>query len=403
MKILVSNVGSTSLKFKLFEMPEEHLLCEAKIERVGSSDDAIYQYHNLLTGFRIKKEHCCVPTYTEGIQMFIDSCTDSTNGVLRSVSELNAIGFKTILAKNYLHVHELTEEVQNAMREYLFVAPAHNGPYLEAIEQFQKLLPDARMIGVFETAFHTTIPQERRMYALPYEWYEAYGLQRMGYHGASHSYVADSLTLTYGTTGKTISCHLGGSCSLCAIENGVSVDTSFGFSLQTGLPHANRTGDTDPYIVPFLLNEGLEMPQIMEAMSKKGGLLGISGVSNDLRKIEEAAADGNQRAKLAIDMFVNSIIRYIGSFHAELGGLDNLVFTGGIGENSVTIRQAVCDALVHLGIILDHSSNQCMNSCPGLISSPASKVRVHIIPANEEIGVVRRTYQYLQAEEATLS
>ena len=388
MKILVSNVGSTSLKFKLYDMPSEAVLCEAKVERVGSDHDAIYSYKD--ANRDEKREGCSVPGYTEGIRLFL---TDMS-GVCGE-DEIAAVGFKTVLAKGYYGIHELTDEVIAAMREYLFVAPAHNGPYLEAIGCFREIMPGARLVGVFETAFHTTIPPERTLYSLPYEWYERYGIKRMGYHGASHSYVADTLKSRYGSTGRSVSCHLGGSCSLCAIEDGLSVDTSFGFSLQTGVMHANRAGDIDSYIVPYLLNEGISMDEILYGLSKNGGLLGVSGVSNDLRMVQAAADEGNERAKLAVDMFVNQIVKYAGAFTAELGGLDNLVFTGGIGENSVAVRERVCSALSFLGLELDNSANNAPNSGVREISSPNSRVRALVIPANEELGIARRSYELI--------
>ena len=264
MKILVSNVGSTSLKFRLFDMEQsERVLCEAKVERVGDPSKAIYSYINTLSGYSEKKENCSVGNYTAGIRLFLDSMTDPDIGVLSSTDAIEAVGFKTVLAKGYYGVHELDEQVLQAMREFLFVAPAHNAPYLEAIEQFRAIMPKARLIGVFETAFHTTIPLCRRIYSVPYEWYEKYGIMRMGYHGASHSYIAEQAAAD-----RVISCHLGGSCSICAIEHGRSVDTSFGFSLQTGIPHANRVGDIDPYIIPFLENSGMSRDEILTAMSE---------------------------------------------------------------------------------------------------------------------------------------
>lgn len=395
MKILVSNVGSTSLKFKLYEMPDQTVLCEAKIERVGSQTDAIYHYKNSLSGASKKREGCCVPSYTEGIGLFLaDMCGE--NGAASSKEEISAVGFKTVLAKGFYGVHELKDVVLDAMREYLFVAPAHNGPYLEAIDRFREMMPWARLVGVFETAFHTTIPLERSMYAIPYEWYERFGIKRLGYHGASHAYVAEALEHMYVSTGKTVSCHLGGSCSLCAIDEGKSADTSFGFSLQTGVPHANRVGDLDPYVVPFLVNEGMSMDEVLTGLSKNGGLLGVSGVSNDLRHVELAAQSGNERAKLAIDMFVSSIVKYAGAFCAVLGGLDNLVFTGGIGENSASVRRQVCAALEYMGLELDGSANSTCGGELTVISAPTSRVRVLVIPANEELGIARQTYTAIQ-------
>ena len=392
MKVLAANVGSTSLKFKLFEMPEETALCEAKIERVGSRDKAIFAYGSLVTGKHYRLEGQCIPDYTTGIRMFLEALVSGEYGVIKSVGEIDRIGFKTVLSKGFYGVHELTDAVMDGMRDYLFIAPVHNAAYLEAIGQFNNLLPDVPKIGVFETAFHTTIPIERRIYGVPYEWYEKYGLMRMGYHGASHGYIAQE-SCAYGKAGRVISCHLGGSCSVCAIQDGRSVDTSFGFSLQSGLIHANRTGDADPYMIPFLQSEGLSAEEIEDGLSKHGGLLGISGVSNDMRDLQSAAESGNERARLAVDAFVSGIIKQIGAFYAELGGLDQLVFTGGIGEHSAFVRNAVCSQLRHLGIELDEEKNSASEPV-GVISAAGSEVLVTVIPANEELGVARETAAY---------
>ena len=392
MKVLAANVGSTSLKFKLFEMPEETALCEAKIERVGSRDKAIFAYGSLVTGKHYRLEGQCIPDYTTGIRMFLEALVSGEYGVIKSVGEIDRIGFKTVLSKGFYGVHELTDAVMDGMRDYLFIAPVHNAAYLEAVGQFNNLLPDVPKIGVFETAFHTTIPIERRIYGVPYEWYEKYGLMRMGYHGASHGYIAQE-SCAYGKAGRVISCHLGGSCSVCAIQDGRSVDTSFGFSLQSGLIHANRTGDADPYMIPFLQSEGLSAEEIEDGLSKHGGLLGISGVSNDMRDLQSAAESGNERARLAVDAFVSGIIKQIGAFYAELGGLDQLVFTGGIGEHSAFVRNAVCSQLRHLGIELDEEKNSASESV-GVVSAAGSEVLVTVIPANEELGVARETAAY---------
>ena len=392
MKVLAANVGSTSLKFKLFEMPEETALCEAKIERVGSRDKAIFAYGSLVTGKHYRLEGQCIPDYTTGIRMFLEALVSGEYGVIKSVGEIDRIGFKTVLSKGFYGVHELTDAVMDGMRDYLFIAPVHNAAYLEAVGQFNNLLPDVPKIGVFETAFHTTIPIERRIYGVPYEWYEKYGLMRMGYHGASHGYIAQE-SCAYGKAGRVISCHLGGSCSVCAIQDGRSVDTSFGFSLQSGLIHANRTGDADPYMIPFLQSEGLSAEEIEDGLSKHGGLLGISGVSNDMRDLQSAAENGNERARLAVDAFVSGIIKQIGAFYAELGGLDQLVFTGGIGEHSAFVRNAVCSQLRHLGIELDEEKNSASESV-GVVSAASSAVLVTVVPANEELGVARETAAY---------
>ena len=396
MLILVCNVGSTSLKYKLFDMPAAEVLAEGKTERVGRSD-AIFSYRNRRNGFAEKLEGISVPGYAEGVRLFLRYLLGEESGALKSMDELEAVGFKTVLAKGYYGVHELTEEVLAAMEAYVPVAPAHNPPYIEAIRVFRSLLPDKRMVGCFETAFHTSIPLARRLYALPYEWYERYGICRLGYHGASHGYIARQIRARAGERFKLISCHMGGSGSICAIEDGKSVDTSFGFSLQTGIPHANRAGDLDAYVIPFLLSQGLSMPEILEGIGKKGGLLGISGLSNDLRDIEAAAREGNARAALAIDAFCEAVIKYIGAFTAELGGMDYLVFTGGIGENSVLVREKVCSRLACLGVQFDAAANRGLQG-EGTISAPGSPVTVLVLPTNEELGIARTIWEKFPAE-----
>ena len=398
MKILVSNVGSTSLKFKLFEMPEETVLCTGKVERVGS-DDAIFSYARTADGFRDDRQAVCIPSYTEGISLFLECMTDPQHGVIETIDEVDAIGFKTVAAKDYNGIHLIDENVLAAMEEYMSIAPAHNSAYLEAIGCFRRLLPDTDFVGVFETAFHQTIPLQRKLYSLPYEWYEDYGIQKLGYHGASHSYAASVLEKLLGTTGKAVTCHLGGSCSLCAVEDGKSVDTSFGMSLQVGLPQNNRCGDMDPYIIRYLESKGLSEDEIFEAMTKQSGLLGVSGVGRDLRYLMEAADSGNKRAAIAIEMFIESLLRYIGAYAAEMGGLDNLVFTGGIGENSVYVRARVCEKLGFIGVLLDADKNAAaVGRGVQCISSEGSRVGVFVVPADEEIVVGRKTFELLNKQ-----
>ena len=274
------------------------------------------------------------------------------------------------------------------MRAYLSVAPAHNSCYLEAIAAFRRLLPGVRQVGVFETAFHQTIPLARRIYPIPYEWYERYGVMKMGYHGASHGYIARRLS----GYRRVISCHLGGSGSICAILDGKSVDNSFGFSLQAGIPHASRTGDMDVYIVPFLLDQGLSMEEIFDGLGKNGGLRGISGTSGDMRDIEEAVRNGSERAALAIDVMAESILRYIGAYIVELGGLDALAFTGGIGENSVRLREKIANGLSFMGARIDERQNA-SESGERRISADNSTISIFVIPANEERVVVEETYK----------
>lgn len=386
MKILVCNAGSTSLKFKLWQMPEFVCLASGRVERVGS-ENAIFQYTSGDTG--VYREPISIPDYECGIRLFLDELVCGKGRAIDSESEIEAVGFKTVLAKGYPGVHELKEDVLDGMRAYLSVAPAHNSAYLEAIATVHAALPNARLIGVFETAFHQTIPLKYRLYPIPYEWYERYGVMKMGYHGASHGYIARALA----PRKRVISCHLGGSGSICAILNGKSIDNSFGFSLQAGIPHSSRTGDADLYIVPFLLEQGLSIDEIYSELGKNGGLKGISGTSGDLRDIEKAIREGSERAQLALDMMAASILRYIGAYIVELGGLDAIAFTGGVGENSARMRKMIADGLSFMGAKLDEGANACEKPS-GLISRPDSAVEIFVIPADEEYIVVSETYKF---------
>ena len=394
MKYLVCNAGSTSLKFKLYEMPQQTVLSTGKVERVRNLDDAIFHYENTVTGNKIKLEGQSIPDYAEGIRRYLSCLLSASVGAVKSLDDIFCVCFKSVLSRGFYGVCELTDEVLLGMEEMLPVAPAHNIPYLEVIRLMKELIPSTKLVGSFETAFHTTIPIERRLYGAPYEWYEKYGLMRMGYHGASHRYVSEKTAELLGTSGyKLISCHLGGSSSLCAVENGRSVDTSFGLSLQTGVIQAERTGDFDTFAVPYLMQQGLSFEEILEQLSKNGGLKGISGISGDMRQVRKAAEEGNERARLAINVYVNGIIKTIGAFYAELGGLDAIAFTGGIGENDPLLRLQICGALKHFGVKLDYAANFANSN---IISSPDSKVKLFMIHTDEEEIVSRQAWELLE-------
>lgn len=389
MKVLICNAGSTSLKFKLYEMPACTVLATGKVERVGSQDDAIFGYCNTSTGYKVDARKQNIPDYAVGIRKFLFELTEGEGAGLSNIKEIERVGYKSVLSKDHYGIHEIDEGVMQGMRDFFPLAPVHNSAYLKAIETVQTVLPDAKHVGVFETAFHRDIPLERKIYGVPYEWYETYGIQRLGYHGASHGYIADCLNAEKKEY-KAISCHLGGSASICGIMNGKSVDTSFGMSLETGLIHANRVGDMDPTMIHFLKQVGLSEEEILQGCQKRGGLLGISGVSNDLRYVMEAADQGNARAKLAVDVFVTGIVHYIGAFFLGLGGLTDLVFTAGIGEHSDRVRSMVCEKLAVIGVKLNEEANR---AHAPVISAPDSKVTVHVIATDEELGIARRTYE----------
>ena len=393
MKILVCNVGSTSLKFKLFDMPQESVLIESKVERIGENAPAFFTYKDCI-GYTASQSDDYVETYSDGIALFLEHVLNGSAQIVSDISEIECVCFKTVIANGYYGTHELTEDVLAGMEEFIPVAPAHNVPYIQAIREFGEMIPDAKLIGSFETDFHKTIPEEYRTYGIPYQWTENYGLKKMGFHGASHSYIAAYLKEQYNNDTKIISCHLGGSSSLCAINKGSSVDCSFGFSPQSGILHAHRSGDLDPAVIEFLINKGYTFQEVMKELSSHGGLDGISGGYGDFRLLSEAISRGSSRAQLAFDVYCSNILQYIGKMYIELGGLHTLVFTGGIGEHSPYLRAAICEKLEFMGVQIDSYLNNRDYVC-GLISKPNSSVQVFVIPANEELMVVRKSYQVL--------
>ena len=397
MRVLICNAGSTSLKFKLYLMPDETVLAGGNIERIRDEKGGLFRYYNA-DGFR-EETHAFVKDYRAGIDMFLSKLCGKEHGAIADTSDIDAVGFKTVLSKDHYGVHLMDDETIQGMRDFLSVAPAHNSHYLEAVRSFKKILPATPMVGAFETAFHQTMPKEAYIYSGPYEWYEKYGIRRLGYHGASHSYVADCLTAELGEKYRAVSCHLGGSGSLCAIVDGSSTDTSFGMSLQCGIPQSNRAGDIDPFIISYLMRDcGMTEKEVFDDLGKKGGLLGISGISNDLRDIEEEA-NHDERARLAIDIYVREIIRYIGGYAAIMGGLDAIALTGGIGENSLIVRNKVAEAFSFLGLKqgTKRPMKEGKHGSPGVeITSDDSEVRMFVIPANEELGIARKVYDKLR-------
>lgn len=396
MHVLVCNAGSTSLKYKLFEMPGEAALAEGKMDRVGSRSASIFSYKSGGTSF--KKEDVDIPSYREGIRIFLETLTDARTGVIGSVGDVDAIGFKTVIGKGYTGVHDIDGGCLQGLEDYMNIAPVHNGAYLEAIRAFKALLPDMPMVGVFEPFFHRTMPEEAYVYGIPYEWTQEYGIRRYGFHGASHRFVSESAE-KYGHPRRVISCHLGGSGSICAIKDGQSQNNSFGFSLQAGIQHGSRTGDLDPFIPIYLLKSGMPLDDVWDGLVKRGGLYGISGVSGDLRDIQQAAATGNKRAQLAIDVYCHGIRSYIGSYYAQLGGLNLLAFTGGIGENSAEVRRAVCAPLAHMGLLLDENKNAACHGSETVISADGSPVTIVVIPANEELVIAREVSAHMAAKK----
>jgi acetate kinase len=384
MKILVANLGSTSFKYRLFDMDRRRQLARGGIERIGSPESRcaveIGEHKRELTvkaGDHVEAVHHCLA-----------QLTDTVCGCLHDAAEVSAIAFKTVHGGRYSGVQRVTPDVLAAMEEVCGVAPAHNPPYIAAMRLLAEKLPQIPLVAAFETDFHATIPEHNRVYAIPYEWTDAAGIRRWGFHGASHRYIARRTAELLGRDDlRVISCHLGGSSSLCAIRNGKSAATSMGMSPQSGLPQNNRVGDFDPFSLPRIMEHtGKPLREVLSTLANQSGLLGVSGVSTDYRDIATAAATGNARAKLALDVFIASVRHYLGAYLVELGGADAIVFTGGIGENNAALRTAVCRDLAELGIAIDQSANEKARGEMS-IHAPQSRVQIWVMPTNEEIVV----------------
>lgn len=377
MIILVANIGSTSFKFRLFDMNGEKELALGGVECIGRDDATVKVGEKSWNGR--------VADHGEAIDRCLAMLPDPN-------VKLDAIGFKAVHGGPISGAVRVTDEVTAMMTEFSDIAPAHNPPYVAAMKAFNTRLPQVPQVAAFETAFHQTISPARTTYAIPWEWTQA-GVRRYGFHGASHRFIAvRSAELTGRSDLKVISIHLGGSSSVCAIESGKSVANSFGTTPQSGLPHNNRVGDFDAYaLLKVFPKFGLTFEQALQKMAKEGGLLGISGVSNDMRDIESAAASGNARAKLAFDAFVQSVRDYVGAYLAVLDGADLVVFTGGIGEKCSAFRSAVCERMDYAGIKLDSVRNKEVHAREAVISADDSRVRIMVIPTNEELIVARQT------------
>lgn len=388
MKILVANLGSTSFKYRLFDLARNEQLARGGIDRIGQPRSQCF----IEIGGHREEDSRNIPDHAAAVRLCLEHLTNPTWGCLQSVEELHGIGFKAVHAGKFSGVRRVTEELLAAMDALADVAPAHNPPYSKAMRQLNQAFPDIPLVAALETNFHETIPPEYRSYAIPYEWQEQYGIERWGFHGASHRYISERIAQLLSRNDlRVISCHLGGSNSLCAIRNGQSMASSLGMSPQSGLPHNNRVGDFDPFALPVLMRAtGKTLEQILDDLAERSGLLGLSGLSGDVRDLEEAAAKGNQRADLALNVFTASIRQYLGAYLAVLGGADAIVFTGGIGENSIRVRTDVCRNMEWAGIHLDPQRNYTAKG-ETRISTNNSPVQVWIVPTNEELIVARQT------------
>lgn len=385
MIVLVANIGSTSFKFRLFDMNGERELAKGGAERIGSESGAIKIGEQSWTG--------AIKDHGEAIERCLRMLPDPNIAI-------DAIGFKAVHGGPISGAVRVDAQVMATMTAFFDIAPAHNPPYVAAMKAFAAKLPKVPQVAAFETAFHQTIPASRTTYAVPWAWTQA-GVRRYGFHGASHRYIATRTAELLGRGDlRIISCHLGGSSSICAIKAGQSVANSFGSTPQSGLPHNNRVGDFDPYVLLKALPAfGLTFEQALAEMSKAGGLLGISGVSNDLRDIEKAAGEGHERARLAIDVFVEAVRHYVGAYLAVLNGADVIVFTGGIGENGIELRRQVCAGMDYAGLKLDIARNE-VRAKEATVSADDSKVRIMVMPTNEELIVARQARDVLAKDES---
>ena len=393
MKVLVINCGSSSLKYQVLDMTTEALLCKGLVERIGM-DGAVITHEKI--GMDKVVNETPMEDHKAAIALVLEAIQDSEHGVVESMDEIGAVGHRVVHAgEKYASSVLITDDVIKALEECIDLAPLHNPPNLLGIAACQELMPGTPMVGVFDTAFHQTMPPESYIYALPYEYYEKYGVRRYGYHGTSHKYVAqrtaEMLNVNLDDL-KIITCHLGNGASVSAIKRGKCIATSMGFTPLEGLIMGTRSGDIDPAIVEFIADkEGITVQEVNTILNKKSGILGISGISSDMRDVLEAAEEGNERAMLALKAFAHRVRFYIGAYIAEMNGVDAIVFTAGVGENSIPMRDIICNDLGNLGIKLDVVKNK-VRGKELIISRDDSPVKVLLIPTNEELMIARDTY-----------
>lgn len=392
MNVLVINCGSSSLKYQLINMNDESVLAKGLVERIGI-EGSVLKHEKAGQGKVVIEE--VMNNHKDAINLVLKALVDPNHGAVKSLDEVDAVGHRVVHGgEKFANSVLITDEVVNAMKECIELAPLHNPPNIIGIEACKELLPNVPMVGVFDTAFHQTMPAESYIYPLPYELYEELGIRRYGFHGTSHKYVSERVSDLLGKSlegTKIITCHLGNGASLTAIKDGKSFDTSMGMTPLEGLVMGTRCGDIDPAIVTFLMNKKkMTAEEVDNLMNKKSGVLGISGVSSDFRDIEGAAEEGNKRAQLALDKFAYTVKKYIGSYAAAMGGLDVLIFTAGLGENSAPARLQICEGLEFLGVEVCETKNN-IRGKEAEISKDSSKVKVFVIPTNEELMIARDT------------
>lgn len=386
MIVLIANLGSTSFKYKLFDMPSEKVLGTGAADRIGQGRSS----WSVDVGGKTEKGEVDLADHAAAIELHLERLLKL--GAIAKITDVQAVGFKAVHGGPISGAVKVDEQVLAVMEQFSDVAPQHNPPYIAAMRAFMKKLPGVPQVAAFETAFHQTIPLARQVYGIPREWTKELGIRRYGFHGASHRYIAVRMKEIAPNLRKVISSHLGGSCSICAIQDGQSVANSFGMTAQSGTFHASRVGDFDAFALLKLLKGGLSLETIWQKLGKEGGLKGLSGVSADMREVEHAAAAGNADAKLALDAFVESCRHYVGAYLAILNGADALVFTGGVGQYGKAIRAAICANLDFAGIVLDPAKSQAANgSAETRVDAAGSRTQIWVIPTNEELIVARQT------------
>ena len=393
MNVLVLNCGSSSVKYKLFQMPEGKVLAQGGVEKLGLSDSFLKL--KLPSGEKVVLEKD-MPEHTVAIDFILKTITGSEYGCIKSLSEIDAVGHRLVHGGDkFSESVVITDAVVESVKQCIDLAPLHNPSTLKGVAAVTELIPGVPQVGVFDTAFPQTMPQRAFMYALPYEYYEKYGVRRYGFHGTSHRFVSkracEFLGLDYNKA-RIITAHIGNGASMCAIKEGKCIDTTMGLTPTEGLMMGTRVGDVDPGALVFIgEKEGLSMAQLSEVINKKSGVLGVSGVSSDMREIEEAISQGNERAKLALEMYDYRIKKYVGAFTAAMGGLDLLIFTGGVGEHQTTTREYVCEDMQYMGIEIDKELNAKIHGDEALLSTKESKVKVVVIPTDEELMIALDT------------
>ena len=394
MNILVINAGSSSLKYQLLNPDTGDLLAKGLCERIGI--DGKFTYKPQIEGKeKLDAVDVAMPTHAEAIQAVLNALVDPKNGVIGSMKEIDAVGHRVVHGGEAFNKSVLiTDEVLKAVEDCVPLAPLHNPANLTGIRACQKVMPGVPMVAVFDTAFHQTMPAKAYMYALPYAYYETDKVRRYGFHGTSHKYVSGRAAAMLGKKPeelKLISCHLGNGSSIAAVDGGKSVDTTMGFTPLAGLPMGTRSGDLDAGILQYLMNKyKMNIDEMLNILNKKSGVEGLSGVSSDFRDLESAAAEGNQRAQLAEEKFAYEVKKYVGAYAAAMGGVDAIIFTAGVGENDKGIRAMVCEGLEYMGVKLDPAAND-VRGKEAVISAPDSKVKVLLIPTNEELMIAKDT------------